>query len=96
MTCLQKLRQVSLDAEFCDMHSSTPLISKHFHHVDHLSDSRLAIDYHENVAQAVHAEQLTGRDMKIIASAAAWLHIIDLVTNMSAVTVSQRTNNVFI
>lgn len=53
------------------------------HHVDvaHLSNSRLAIDYQECVAPAVHAdpvdvcraEQLTQRDMKIIAFAAAWL-----------------------
>lgn len=57
------------------------------HHVDvaHLSNSRLAIDYQECVAPAGHAgpaevhgaEQLTRGDMKIIASAAARLHIID-------------------
>ena len=57
------------------------------HHVDvaHLPNSRLAIDYQECVAPAGHAgpadvrsaQQLTRGDMKIIASAAARLHIID-------------------
>lgn len=57
------------------------------HHVNvaHLSNCKLAIDYQECVAAAAHAglvdlysaEQLTRGDMKIIASAAAWLHVID-------------------
>ncbi len=57
------------------------------HHVDValLSNCKLAIDYQGCLAAAVHArpvdlycaEQLTQGDMKIIASAAAWLHIID-------------------
>lgn len=57
------------------------------HHVDfaHLSNSRLAIDYEAGVAPAARAgpagergaQQLTGGDMKIIASAAARLHVID-------------------